>query len=99
MGVARQISENLFRSCERAFGVDDPLALTQWHEPVGEGISVGQIEVLAEELELTVPMGVLQLFEEATPEEAREDPDREGAPGLARHPAIGIEREAAAARD
>ena len=27
MGVARQIGENLLRSCERALGVDDPLAL------------------------------------------------------------------------
>src|ERR1700730_12388987 len=99
MGVARQIGENLFRSCERALGVDDPLTLTQRHEPVGEGIGVGQIDALAEELELTVPMDVLELFEEAAPEQPREHPDREEEARLARHPAVGIRCEAAAGYD
>ena len=62
MGVARQIGENLSRSCEGALGVDHPLALTHWCEPVGEGIGIGQIEVLAEEVKLTVAMGALDLL-------------------------------------
>ena len=99
MGVARQIGEHLLGSSERALGVDHPLALTQRHEPVGEGIGVGQIDVLAEELELTVPMGVLQLFEEAAPEQTRQHPHREEEARLARHPPIGIGREAAAGYD
>ena len=76
-----------------------PLALAQRHEPVGKGIGVGQIHVFAEELKLTVPMGVLELFEEATPEQTRQHPDREEEPRLARHPAIRIERQAAAGHD
>src|SRR5882757_7208009 len=96
MGVAGQIGENLFRSRERALGVDDPLALAHRHEPVGKGLGVGQIDVLAEELELTVTMQVLELFEEAAPEEAREYPYREEEPWLARHPTLGIGCEAAA---
>ncbi len=99
MGVAGQISENLLRSCERTLSVDHPLTLTQRHEPVGEGIGVGQIHVFAEELELTVPVGVLELFEEATPEQPREHPNGEEEPWLARHPAIGLRREAAAGYD
>ena len=55
--------------------------------------------MLAEELELTVAMGALELFEEATPEETREHPHREEEPRLARHPPIGIERETAAGHD
>src|ERR1700677_1047481 len=99
MGVALQIGENLLRSCERSLGVDHPLALAHWCEPVGEGIGVGQIEVLAEELELAVAMGVLELFEEAAPEQPREHPDREEEARLARHPAVGIRCEAAAGHD
>ena len=52
--------------------------------------------MIAEELELPVTMQVLQLFEEATPEQAREDPHREEETRPARHPAVGIGREAAA---
>jgi hypothetical protein len=46
-------------------GVDDPFTLAQRHEPVGKGIGVGQIYVLAEELQLSVTMQLLQFFEEA----------------------------------
>ena len=99
MGVAGQIGEHLLRSCERALGVDDPLALAQRHEPVGKGLGVGQIEVIAEELQLPATMQVLEFFEEAAPEQARQHPHREEEPRLARHPAIGIGREAAAGYD
>ena len=44
-------------------------------------------------------MGVLEFFEEATPEQAREHPDREEEPGLARHPPVRIGRETAARHD
>ena len=99
MGVAGQIGENLLRSCEGALGVDDPLTLTQRHEPVGEGIGISQIEVLAEELQLTIKMEVHKLFKEAAPEKTRQHPDREEEPRLARHPAVGIRCEAAAGHD
>src|SRR5216684_8700150 len=99
MGVARQIGENLLRPCERTLGIDHPLTLTQRHEPVGEGIGVGQIHVFAEELQLTATMGALEFFEEATPEQPREHPNGEEEPWLARHPPVGIGREAAARYD
>src|ERR1700722_8892676 len=99
MRVARQIGEHLLGSCEGTFGVDHPLALSQWHEPIGEGLGIGQIEVLAEELELTGTVHVLQLFEEATPEQTRQHPNREKEPWFARHPAVGIGCEAAAGYD
>ena len=67
MRVARQVGQHRLGSCEGALGVDHPLALSQRHEPVGEGSGVGQIDVLAEELELPVTMQLLQFFEEAPP--------------------------------
>src|SRR5271166_6679552 len=99
MGVARQIGEHLLGPRERALGVDDPLTLAQRHEPAGEGLRIGQIEVLAEELQLSVAMQLLEFLEKAAPEEAREHPDREEEARLARHPAVGTLREAAAGHD
>jgi hypothetical protein len=61
MGVARQIGEHRFGSCEGALGIDDPLTLMERREPVGEGLGVEQIDVLAEELQVPVPMSVLEL--------------------------------------
>jgi hypothetical protein len=55
--------------------------------------------MLAEELQAPHAVGVLQLLKEATSEQAREDPDREEEPWLARHPSIGIRGEAAAGYD
>ena len=60
---------------------------------------VGQIHVFTKELQLPVTMQVLQFFEEATPEQPRQHPHREEEPRLARHPAVGIGREAAAGYD
>jgi len=88
MGVAGQVSENLLRSCERAFRVDDPFTLAQRHEPVGEGIGVGQIDVIAEELQLSVTMQVLQFFEEAAPKEPGEYSHGEEEPRLARSASV-----------
>jgi hypothetical protein len=69
-------------SGEGALGVDDPLALSQRHEPVGEGLGIGQIHVLAEELQLPVTMQVLQFFEEATPEQRDSTRTERKNPGL-----------------
>jgi hypothetical protein len=79
--------------------VDHPLALSQRHQPIGEGLGVGQIHVLTKELQLSIPMQVLKFFEEATPEQSRQDPHREEEPRLARHPPAGIRRNAAAGYD
>jgi len=57
--VARQVRQHRFGSCEGALGVDDPLALTQGAKPVGKGIGIGEVHVLAEELELPVTVQAL----------------------------------------
>jgi|SRR5450631_4876037 len=49
--------------------------------------------------ELTVPMGGLEFFKEAAPEQPREHPYREEEAWLARHPSVSIWRETAARYD
>ena len=99
MRVARQVGEHGGGACERALGVDDPFALTQRREPLSKARGIGQLGVIAEELQLATAMRVLQLFEEAPPEQAREHADWQKEPRLARHPAIGIARQPAARHD
>jgi hypothetical protein len=55
--------------------------------------------MLAEELQLSGTMRVLQLFEEATPEQTREHSYREEEARLARHPPLGIGSETATGYD
>ena len=93
MGVARQIGERRFGSGEWALGVDHSLALAKRREPIGEDVGVGQIDVLAEELELPAPMGVPQLFEEAAPKQPRSTRTERKNPGL-----HGTQRSASGAR-
>ena len=99
MGVAGQVGENRLGSGERALGIDNPFALTQRREPVGEGGGVGQLGVLAEELPLAAAMRVLQFFEEAAPKQAREHAYRQEEPRLAGNPTIRIERQATTGHD
>ena len=74
----------------------------QWrHTKVGlaAGVGIGQLGMLAEEVQLFGTMSVVQLFEEAPPEQTREHANREEEASFAAYPAIGIERQAAARHD
>lgn len=82
VGISGKVREYRLGSGERTLGVDHPLALAQRHEPVGEGVGVGQIHVIAEALELTRAMSALQFFEEGTPEQARQPRTERKNPGL-----------------
>ena len=97
--VARQIGQHRLGPGEGALGVDDPFALTQRREPVGEGLGIAELGVLAEELQLPGAMQALQLFEEAAPEQPRQHPHRQEEPRPARHPALAVGGEAAAGHD
>ena len=52
--------------------------------------------MFAEEIKVPVPMQVLDLFEKAAAERARQDSYREEEPRLAWHPAVGVGGESAA---
>jgi hypothetical protein len=82
VGVARQIGEHRLRSGEGALGIDHPVAVAQRLQERGERFGLCQRLVLAEELELTGPVGGIELLAEEPPEQPREHPhgQEEAAP-------------------
>jgi len=45
MGVARQIGEHGLGSGERSLGIDNPLDLAQWLQPIVEGLALSPVVV------------------------------------------------------
>ena len=64
-----------------------------------EGTSVAQSDLVAEELEATGGMQLLQVGQEQPPEQLGEHANRQQEPGAGRDPALAIERDAAAGHD
>jgi hypothetical protein len=83
VGVARQVSQHRFGSAERSLRVDDPLGFAQRSEIRGEGIALGQLGVITEELQAAGVVGGDQLLEEPSPEQPREHADGEEEAGPA----------------
>src|SRR6266496_4182784 len=63
MGVAGQISQYRFGSGEGPFAVDVPSDLAQRRQEGGEGSALGELTMLAEELQLTGGMCSDELFQ------------------------------------
>ena len=63
MGVAGQISQYRLGSGEGPFAVDVPSDLAQRRQEGGEGIALGEMTMLAEELQLTGGMCSDELFQ------------------------------------
>ena len=63
VGVAGEIGEHGLGSGERSLGIDDPLDLAQWLEPIGEGFVLSQCLVLTEELQVAGVIGGTELLE------------------------------------
>ena len=73
VGIPAEIGKHLCRATERRLGIDDPLELAQFAQPVREGVGFGEYRKLAEEAEMPSLKGGAQLVEEQAAEEARED--------------------------
>jgi len=63
VGVAGQIRQYRLGSGEGAFAVDVPSDLAQWRQQGDEGSSLGELTMLAEELQLTGGMCSDELFQ------------------------------------
>ena len=61
MGIAREVGQHSLGSGEGALGIDDPLALAQGLEPVGEDVCLGKPLMLTEELQLAGTVGNIVL--------------------------------------
>ncbi len=72
MGVARQVGEHRLRTGEWALGIDEPPGLPQRLEECSEGLWVGEMGVVAKELEAAGGMGGGELVEEEPPEQLGE---------------------------
>jgi len=99
VGIAGQISQYSFRAGKRALGIDHPLTLPQWCQPVGKGTGVSQRGMLTEELQLPRPMGLLDCREETSPKQAREDAHRQEEARFAGDPALPVGRQTTAGDD
>ena len=99
VGVAREIGEHSLGSAEGALAVDDPFGLAQRREIGGEGAALGQLSVIAEELQAAGVVGGGELLQEQSPEQPREHADGKEEAGPTRDPALAVERDAAARDD
>ena len=59
MGVAAEILDDVLRSAEGRLGIDDPFALPQRGQIIGEGLRIAQRLDLAEKLEFALSVGFL----------------------------------------
>ena len=87
MGVAPEISENLLGASERPLGVDDPFDLAQHVEMADERRRRGEVREMTEELELCRVGRRLQVLEEQTAIEPRQNAHRKEEARPATNPA------------
>ena len=74
MGVAAEILQDLFRSGERTFGIDDPIELARLSETAREGGGLAQASQIAREPERAGGKCGFKPLEEQAPVEAGEHP-------------------------
>jgi len=67
--VAGQVGEHRLRSAERALAVNDPFGAAPWFQIRSKGMAVGEMDVIAEELEAAGVVGGHQLCQEQAAEQ------------------------------
>jgi hypothetical protein len=72
VGVGTEIAQRVFRSCERAFGVDDPIVVEQKSEPSCEGARLLKRQEAAVELECAGMKGGLESGDKLAAEDPAE---------------------------
>ena len=68
MGVAGEIAQDFLRSCKWGLAVDHPFAHAQGRQIGCEGFCVGELGMIAEELQLAGFVGGGKLLQEQPPE-------------------------------
>src|SRR5436305_9769477 len=84
---------------EGALAIDHPFAFAQWREISGEGFCMGELGMIAEELQLAGGISGGEFLQEQSSEQARQHAYREQKVRAARDPAVAVERESAARHD
>ena len=99
MGITRQIGQHRLRSAERPLCVDNPLGLAQRGQEGCEGLSIGEMNMVAEEAEAADRVGCDELLQEQSPEQAGEHADGQEESRPTGHPALAVGRDATARHD
>ena len=97
--VAREISQDLLRTCERTLGENHPILRAQGSEVGLECRPIVERDEIGEELQLASIECCREAFKEQAPEQAREHPNgqKEARPAL--HPPRAVGGDAAARHD
>ncbi len=95
MGVSAQITQYVFGSTERWFGVDNPILAKQEAEPTGKGLRFGKRCELTAELECAFAKSDLECGDKLTAEDAAENLLRQEEGSVGGDPARVIGSEAA----
>ena len=96
MRVAADIVEHLLRTGKRRFRIHHPLRPARRLQMIGKDLMIGEGLERRAEPQLACVKRVLQVSQEQTAEETRQDPDRQKEAGSAGDPAGAVDREAAA---
>ena len=76
VGVARQIGQHRLGPAERALAIDDPFGSTQWRQIRSEGMTLGEVDMIGEELQAAGIVGTDQPRQEQASKEPGEHADR-----------------------
>jgi len=77
MGVAAQVTENVFRATEGRFAIDHPVLIKQLTQERGENFGLGEKFEISVEAELAVGEGTLESRDELATEDPTEHLDGE----------------------
>jgi len=97
--ITRQIRQHRFRSSEWALRIHHPFACAHRSAPLGEAPRISELGVFAEKAQPATAIDDLQLFEEASPEQAREYAHWKEETWLARYPPASVRRQSTTGND
>ena len=99
MGIAREKAQHLFRTAERALGIDDPFGHAYRCQIAREGLRIRQRCMLAKELQLSGSMRRSEFLQNQPSKQRRQHLHGEEEVGTAGNPTGAVKREPAAGHD
>src|SRR4029453_11218720 len=92
MRVAREIGQDLLRTGEGLFGIDDPFALAQRREVSSPRVGVFELAEIGEELQFIGGVHGFESLQEQAAKQAREHADRQKEAVATGDPALAVRR-------
>lgn len=92
MRVAREIGQDLLRTGEGLFGIDDPFALAQRREVSSPRVGVFELAEIGEELQFIGDVHGFETLQEQAAKQAREHADRQKEAVATGNPTLAVRR-------